>query len=54
MYVEGHLTDKITLKNTARLFSVSESTIVKLFRRSLNVSFSQYVTQRRLISAKHI
>ncbi len=51
-YIEAHLADKITLKDTARFFLVSASTIRQLFHRRLGVSFYRCVTQRRLIEAK--
>lgn len=52
VYIESHLSEKITLADTARHFSVSESTISQTFRQKMDVSFYHYVTQRRLISAK--
>ena len=51
-YVEEHLAQKITLAEVAHHFYVSESTVSQTFRKKLGVSFYQYVTQRRLISAK--
>ena len=53
-YIEGHLSEKITLADTARQFYVSESTISTLFRRKMGISFYRCVTQRRMISAKHL
>lgn len=53
-YIEGHLSEKITLSEAARHFYVSESTISQLFRRKMGVSFHKCVTQRRLISAKSL
>lgn len=53
-YVEAHLSEKITLADTARQFYVSESSISTLFRRKIGISFYRCVTQRRLISAKHL
>lgn len=51
-YIEGHLSEKITLTDTARQFLVSESTIDQLFRKRMKASFYHFVTQRRLIAAK--
>ena len=51
-YIEGHLSEKITLADTARQFLVSESTIDQLFRKRMKASFYHFVTQRRLIAAK--
>lgn len=53
-YIEIHLSEKITLSDTAKHFYVSESTISHLFRQRLGVSFYRCVTQRRLISAKEM
>ncbi len=53
-YIEIHMSEKITLTETARHFYVSESTISHLFRQRLGVSFYRFVTQRRLVSAKEM
>ncbi len=51
-YIEEHLSEHITLPDTARRFYVSTSTISQLFRQKLGDSFYRCVTQRRLIAAK--
>ena len=51
-YVENHLSDRITLEETARHFYVSVSTITQLFRQKMGTSFYRCVTQQRLIAAK--
>ena len=51
-YIESHLSEKITLADTAQRFFVSESTIGQTFQKKMHVSFYHYVTQRRLIAAK--
>lgn len=51
-YIESHLSEKITLGDTAHRFFVSESTIGQTFQKKMHVSFYHYVTQRRLIAAK--
>ncbi len=53
-FIDIHLSEKISLEETARYFYVSQSTLSKLFRNRLNESFYQYVTQRRLIAAKQL
>ena len=53
-YVERHLGDKITLRDTAQRFFVSESKISQTFREKMGVSFYRCVTQHRLISAKNL
>ncbi len=51
-FIESHLSEKITLADTAQRFFVSESTIGQTFQKKMHVSFYHYVTQRRLIAAK--
>lgn len=51
-FIESHLSEKITLADTAQRFFVSESTISQTFHKKMHVSFYHYVTQRRLIAAK--
>lgn len=51
-YIETHLSEKITLADTATRFFLSESTIGQTFQKKMHVSFYHYVTQRRLIAAK--
>ena len=53
-YIESHLSEQITLADTARYFWVSESKISQTFRQKLGVSFYRCVTQRRLIAAKSL
>lgn len=54
LYIEHHMTEKLSLAQTAQHFHVSESTISQLFRKQMNVSFYHFVTQRRLIAAKNL
>lgn len=51
-YVESHLSEVITLADTARQFYISQSTISQTFRNKMGVSFYHFVIQRRLIAAK--
>ena len=51
-YIEEHLSQRITLEETAHHFYVSVSTITQLFRQKMGTSFYRCVTQRRLIAAK--
>lgn len=53
-YIEEHLSEKITLAETAHHFFISESTITQTFRKKMGVSFYRCVTQRRLIAAKEL
>lgn len=51
-YIENHMGEKITLEETAHHFYISQSKLSKLFRSRMDISFYQFVTQRRLIAAK--
>lgn len=51
-YIESHLSEKLTLSDTAQRFFVSESTIGQTFQKKMHISFYRFVTQRRLIAAK--
>lgn len=51
-YIEDHLSQRITLSDTARHFFISESLITQTFRKKMGVSFYRCVTQRRLILSK--
>lgn len=53
-HIESNMSQKITLIDVAHRFYVSESTVSQTFRKKLGVSFYQYVTQRRLITAKSL
>ncbi|HIT34125.1 MAG TPA: helix-turn-helix domain-containing protein [Candidatus Faecousia intestinigallinarum] len=53
-YIESHLGDKISLKDTAQRFFVSQSTISQIFRKKMGISFYRCVTQRRLLAAKEL
>ena len=53
-YIEEHLSQHISLPDTARKFYVSPSTVSQLFRQKMGVSFYRCVTQRRLIAAKEL
>ncbi len=53
-YIEEHLQDKISLESISKHFYVSESTVSKLFKRKLDISFYHHVTARRLVAAKNL
>ena len=53
-YIEDSYTSHITIRDLARQFYVSESTVSHLFKQKMGVSLYRYVTQRRLISAKNL
>lgn len=53
-YVDDHLSDRITLSDTARSLYTSERTINRVFQQNMGISFYRYVTQRRLEMAKDL
>ena len=53
-YIEGYLSEKITLEDVANRFWVSQSTVAHLFTRKMGISFYKYVMQRRLAEAKNL
>lgn len=54
LYIEHHMAEKLSLNQISQHFHVSTSTVSQTFRKHLNVSFYQFVTQRRLIAAKNL
>ena len=52
-YIEQHYTRQLSIRDLAKQFYVSESTVSHLFRQKMGVSLHRYVTQRRLIGAKN-
>lgn len=51
VYVDAHLTEKVTLKDLADYCCVSISTITQLFQKEGGTTFHQYLTQRRMEAA---
>ena len=52
IFIEINLSHNLSLEDTGKRFYVSRSTISNTFRKEMGISFYQYVTQRRLVSAK--
>lgn len=53
-YVQGRLSDKISIQDTAHHFHISPSTLTHLFQREMGISFYRCVTQRRLAESKKL
>ena len=53
-YIEGYLSEKLTLEDVANRFWVSQSTVAHLFTKKMGISFYKYVMQRRLTEAKNL
>lgn len=50
-YIDGHLSEKITLQDVADYCGISVSTLTKLFQQRMALSFHQYLTRRRMVAA---
>ena len=53
-YVSAHLADDLSPPAVASVFYVSREHLTRSFRREIGVSFSQYVTVRRVEEAKRL
>ncbi len=52
IYIENHLSEKITIEETARQMYVSPSAVRQAFTKNMDISFYRFVTLRRMIAAK--
>ncbi|MGO3307460.1 MAG: helix-turn-helix domain-containing protein, partial [Sphingobacterium sp.] len=50
-YLEERIDDNVGFKNLANQFDLSERTLARLFQRELNMSFIQYYTILRMLTA---
>lgn len=53
-YVNHNFSQDITLEETAKLFYTSSSNVSRLFKKYLNVTFTQYLNKERLKYAKQL
>lgn len=53
-YIEEHYAEHLAVSDIAHRFYVSDSSISHHFKQKMGISIYQYVTQRRLISAKNL
>ena len=53
-YINHHLTDKLSLEELARQFSLSQTHLNRLFRRSAGTTVWEYVTLKRLALAREL
>ena len=53
-YLDQNFSSQVTLKDAAEFVRLSPSYISRLFRREFGLSFSAYLTARRLESARHL
>jgi transcriptional regulator GlxA family with amidase domain len=50
-YLEDHISENINFKTLAEEFEISERTLARLFQKELNMSFIQYYTILRMLTA---
>lgn len=53
-YIEAHYAERMTVRDIAQKFYLSDSSISHQFKQKMGISIYHYVTQRRLISAKNL
>jgi YesN/AraC family two-component response regulator len=53
-YIEHHLDDKIIVEDACRLVSMSYYYFVKFFRRTMGMSFTEYVNYKKIKKAERI
>ncbi len=53
-YIQEHLGDPLGTRSVCALFGISTSYLSQLFRRHLDMTFIEYVTQRRVEEAKKL
>ena len=53
-YIDKHLSSNLDYKTLAAHFCTSEKSIYKLFKEGTGFSLAKYITERRIIKAKHI
>lgn len=53
-YIDTHIYDKITLQDLENLTGRSSVYLSTRFKKELNISFSQYVLERKIEEAKHL
>lgn len=53
-YIDAHLDQKIGLKDVAKSVHLNPSYLSALFKEKTNMTFSEYLTRKRLQHAKHL
>lgn len=53
-YIDAHLDEEITLDVVARHIFVSKSYLSQMFKEFTGYSFSEYITNQRLVRARHL
>ncbi len=53
-YIDDHIASELSYKKIADHFCTSEKNIYRIFKKDSGFSLAKYITQRRIIRAKHI
>lgn len=51
-YINSHIEERLTLNDVAAVFGLSANYLSALFKKTCNVGFSEYITQRKVARAK--
>lgn len=53
-YIDAHISDKLALEDVAASLGYNKNYICNLFQKNIGQTFVQYLTQRRIETAKHL
>ena len=51
-YIDGHITDKLSLNMIASLFGISPNYLSQLFKKTTDIGFNEYITSKKIALAK--
>ncbi len=51
-YIDAHIEEKLSLNEVASLFSISPNYLSILFKKTTNIGFTEYITQKKISRAK--
>lgn len=51
-YISSHIEERLTLNDVAAVFGLSSNYLSALFKKTCNIGFSEYITQRKVARAK--
>ncbi|MBT9779200.1 response regulator [Clostridium sp. MCC353] len=53
-YINNHVEERLTLNEVAAVFGLSPNYLSALFKKSCNIGFSEYITQKKIAKAKNL
>ncbi len=53
-YINSHIEERLTLNDVAAVFGLSSNYLSALFKKTCNIGFSEYITQRKIARAKSL